>query len=144
MTKFLVTVYSAGSENSYEEEVDITAEELEKRIYADLISELSVTVEEIEPESEPEIITELSDEQIQDMAYNIAANSSGSMSGLHYPAEYDNLSKELQEITTNTVYSYMSDCEDCGWSFETGELSMANHGELLCWSCEGHREDEEE
>lgn len=139
MTRYRVTVTNgyAGCDQEYEEETDLTGEELAQEIWQNECDRIQVSVELIEEDLETQIITELSDDEIADIAAEAASINSGTMTDFYYGEKYDNLSKELQEQVVEKTYELMDDCDYCGWSYEASEIEYmdSEHGEKFCGRC---------
>lgn len=89
----------------------------------------------------------MNDKEKHEIANIIAADSSGSMNGLVYPDNWDEISEGDRADIEYLVYnSYMDTCCECGWDFIWEDLNWWE-GESICGMCEYHKgqeEDEEE
>lgn len=145
MTKYRVKTANGfpSCSQEWEEETDLTKEEFLQELYEAECEKISVSVEEVipEPPKKPIIWT---DELILDLAYDLAQNSSGSMSGWHHPNNWDEIPEQIQVQIEEQAYSYSDACGGCGWTFIEDELEHYDlaAGEGYCWRCARDLEDE--
>jgi len=96
-----------------------------------------------EPPKEPIAWT---DDLISDYAAELATASSGSMSGFHYPNDWDEIPADIQKQIEELANEYSDSCGGCGWMFIKDELEHHDlaAGEAYCWRCAQDLEDERE
>jgi formylmethanofuran dehydrogenase subunit E len=81
---------------------------------------------------------------LEEIANQIAELNDGCYSlNWDCPEEYDALTYEQKETVQLQVYEMLAPCDDCGWHFMIDNMNTQANGDLICWSCENAREEEE-
>ena len=112
MTNYKITVSNGypSCTKSWEEQRDPeTLEQFIQDTWEQEAANISVTAEIIpDPEPVPNYADPdyWTDDAIQDLAYSIASDSEGSMSGLYKPEFWDKIPKDIQKRIEEDVYGY--------------------------------------
>lgn len=82
-------------------------------------------------------------EELQDIADEIICYSDG-VYDIQYTDKYYSLSFADKNTVRDMIFEQIDNCEECGWFWDVDHLdSLPNSGELLCWQCLQHLEEEE-